>query len=228
MDIQRLSHLAFLDCLAETHEDLALQHFTDSVQGSETQKALRLANHKDIVFALFYAHKTEATQQASKKDWHMIRAVSATNPKTEFSKQIEQLQRKILRIKGRMNGRDRRNWCWDCGEDGHVWKNCPMPKDGGNNSRKPNLKIFQISYLSSSDNGLFVMWHVNKVPCHMIINTGTNVTIIRSDMAHKLGENSSESPALPSRLWQVARLTCMEKFISTSHLEMILTIMWHM
>ena len=74
-DIQRLSHLAFLDCPAETHEDLALQHFIDSVWDTETKKALRLADLKDIASALVYAHKIEAAQQASRKNQHTIRSL---------------------------------------------------------------------------------------------------------------------------------------------------------
>ena len=68
----------------ETQEDLALQHFTDCVQDPETQKALRLADVKDIASALVYAHKIKAAQQASRKDRHMIRGVSASDPKTDF------------------------------------------------------------------------------------------------------------------------------------------------
>ena len=63
-----------------------------------------------------------------------------------------------------------------------------MLKDDGNNGRKPHLKIFQISSLNGSDNGLFVMGHVNKILCRMIINAGANITTIRTDLAQKLGK----------------------------------------
>ena len=78
-DIQRFSHLAFSDCLAETRED-----FKDSVQDPETQKALRLANLKNIASALIYAHKIQAAQQASRKDRHTIAGISATDLKPGF------------------------------------------------------------------------------------------------------------------------------------------------
>ena len=39
------------------------------------------------------------------------------------------------------------------------------------------------------------MGHVNKVPCRMIIDTGANVTIIRSDLAHQLGEKLMWTPS---------------------------------
>ncbi|GFU37122.1 retrovirus-related Pol polyprotein from transposon 412 [Nephila pilipes] len=59
-DIQRLSHLAFSDFPVQTRQDLALEHFIDSVWVPETQKALRLADVKDIRSALVYVHKIEA------------------------------------------------------------------------------------------------------------------------------------------------------------------------
>ncbi|KAF8795485.1 hypothetical protein HNY73_003329 [Argiope bruennichi] len=62
-DIQRLSHLAFSDYPIETRQDLALQHFIDSVRDPETQKALRLADVKDIGSALIFAHKIEVARQ---------------------------------------------------------------------------------------------------------------------------------------------------------------------
>ena len=65
-----------------------------------------------------------------------------------------------------------------------------MPNDGGNNDEKPHSKIFQISSLNGGYNRLFVMGHVSKVPCRIIIDTGANVTFIRSDLAHQLEEKN--------------------------------------
>ena len=93
--IQKLSHFAFSDCPAETRENLAFQHFIDSVRDLETQKVLRLVDLKDIASSVVYAHKIETTQQASQKDQHTIRTVFATDLKSDFSKQIEELQKEI-------------------------------------------------------------------------------------------------------------------------------------
>ncbi|GFU39255.1 retrovirus-related Pol polyprotein from transposon 412 [Nephila pilipes] len=51
-----------------------------------------------------------------------------------------------------------------------------------------------MSSISGGDNGLFVVGHVNKVPCKMIIDTRANVTIIKTDLAHKLGEKLILTP----------------------------------
>ncbi|GFX93612.1 retrovirus-related Pol polyprotein from transposon 412 [Trichonephila clavipes] len=60
-DVERLSHLAFSDCPTEVREVLALQHFIDGVRDPEIQKALRMADLKDLKGALVFAMKFEAT-----------------------------------------------------------------------------------------------------------------------------------------------------------------------
>ncbi|KAF8789950.1 Retrovirus-related Pol polyprotein like [Argiope bruennichi] len=88
-DIQRLSHLAFSDCPVETRQDLALQHFID-----------------------------KAEQQATRKDRHPIRAVTAADSDFDFVKQIEDLRREIWRLKERKGGRSTEIRCWTCGTAG--------------------------------------------------------------------------------------------------------------
>ena len=102
------------------------------MRDSETQKALRLADLKDIASALVYAHKIEAAQQASRKDRHIIRGVSTSDPETDLSRLLEDLRREIRNLKESKNGGDKRIRCLNCGEDGHVRRNCLVPKDGGN------------------------------------------------------------------------------------------------
>ncbi|GFW34931.1 gag-Pol polyprotein [Trichonephila clavipes] len=74
--VERLSHLAFSDCPTEVREVLALQHFIDGVRDPEIQKALRMADLKDLKGALVFAMKFEAAQQATRKDRYPIRAVN--------------------------------------------------------------------------------------------------------------------------------------------------------
>ncbi|XP_035232659.1 uncharacterized protein LOC118204447 [Stegodyphus dumicola] len=42
--------------------------------------------------------------------------------------------------------------------------------------------------MSGGDNGLFVEGYVNKHPCKIIVDTGANVTIVRTDVVRKLSE----------------------------------------
>ncbi|KAF8784305.1 hypothetical protein HNY73_010001 [Argiope bruennichi] len=161
-DIQRLSHLAFSDCPVETRQDLALQHFIDSVQDPETQKALRLADVKDKGSALVFAHKIEAAQQATRKDRHPIRAVFAADSDSDFVKQIDNLRREIRRLKEL--------------KDGGIHlagRRCP-------DSQKPHFKVFHISSISGGDNGLYVIGQIGNISCRMVVDTEANV---REDLA---------------------------------------------
>ncbi|GFX78600.1 retrovirus-related Pol polyprotein from transposon 297 [Trichonephila clavipes] len=48
--------------------------------------------------------------------------------------------------------------------------------------------------MSTGENGIFIMGHVNELPCNMIIDTGANVSIIRNDLAQKLKEKLIWTP----------------------------------
>ncbi|GFV89787.1 retrovirus-related Pol polyprotein from transposon 412 [Trichonephila clavipes] len=91
-DVDRLSHLAFSDCPTEVREVLALQHFIDGVRDPEIQKALRMADLKDLKGALVFAMKFEAAQQATRKDRHPIRAV---NESDTSNSSVERLERQM-------------------------------------------------------------------------------------------------------------------------------------
>ncbi|GFT53861.1 retrovirus-related Pol polyprotein from transposon 412 [Trichonephila clavipes] len=90
-DVERLSHLAFSDCPTEVREVLALQHFIDGVRDPEIQKALRMADLKDLKGALVFAMKFEAAQQATRKDRHPIRAVNESDTSNSKSRREEDL-----------------------------------------------------------------------------------------------------------------------------------------
>ncbi|GFU33818.1 retrovirus-related Pol polyprotein from transposon 412 [Nephila pilipes] len=122
--------------------------------------------------------------------------------------------KKIRSLEERKGSRNTKIQCWTCGATGHVRRICPTSRYGGYNfpqhqgkqkcahpkgrrcpeSQKSHFKVFHISSISGGDNLLFVMGHVNKVLCKMIIDTGANVTIIRTNLAHKLGENLIWTP----------------------------------
>ncbi|GFU39257.1 hypothetical protein NPIL_406901 [Nephila pilipes] len=92
----------------DSSQDLALQHFIDSVRDPETQKALRLVDVKDIGYALVYAHKIQTAQQATRKDQHSIRVVPAIDSDSDFIKQIEDLRRNIRSLEERKGAETRK------------------------------------------------------------------------------------------------------------------------
>ncbi|GFT31012.1 retrovirus-related Pol polyprotein from transposon 412 [Trichonephila clavipes] len=50
-------------------------------------------------------------------------------------------------------------------------------------NEKPHYKIFQITTVNGGDKGLYIIRHINNISCHMVVNTGANVSIIRKDLA---------------------------------------------
>ncbi|GFX01107.1 retrovirus-related Pol polyprotein from transposon 412 [Trichonephila clavipes] len=127
-DIERLSHLAFSDCPTEVREVLALQHFIDGVRDPEIQKALRMADLKDLKGALVFAMKFEAAQQATRKDRHPIRAVNESDTSNSSVERLERQMRSFLnRVESLMSQKadgKKTLKCWTCGREGHLQRSC--------------------------------------------------------------------------------------------------------
>ncbi|GFS75830.1 retrovirus-related Pol polyprotein from transposon 297 [Trichonephila clavipes] len=220
-DVERLSHLAFSDCPTEVREVLALQHFIDGVRDPEIQKALRMADLKDLKGALVFAMKFEAAQQATRKDRHPIRAVNESDTSNSSVERLERQMRSFLnRVESLMSQKadgKKTLKCWTCGREGHLQRSCRARQGAETNSAsrkevseklinghlvgrrlpdfgKPHFQVCKISTKSNGENGIFIMGHVNELPCNMIIDTGANVSIIRNDLAQKLQEKLIWTP----------------------------------
>ncbi|GFX83962.1 retrovirus-related Pol polyprotein from transposon 17.6 [Trichonephila clavipes] len=220
-DVERLSHLAFSDCPTEVREVLALQHFIDGVRDPEIQKALRMADLKDLKGALVFAMKFEAAQQATRKDRHPIRAVNESDTSNSSVERLERQMRSFLnRVESLMSQKadgKKTLKCWTCGREGHLQRSCRARQGAETNKRlpeggvgklindhlvgrrlpdfgKPHIPVCQISTKSTGENGIFIMGHVNELPCNMIIDTLANVSIIRNDQAQKLKEKLIWTP----------------------------------
>ncbi|GFX64910.1 retrovirus-related Pol polyprotein from transposon 412 [Trichonephila clavipes] len=220
-DVERLSHLAFSDCPTEVREVLALQHFIDGVRDPEIQKALRMADLKDLKGALVFAMKFEAAQQATRKDRHPIRAVNESDTSNSSVERLERQMRSFMnRVESLMSQKadgKKTLKCWTCGREGHLQRSCRARQGAETNKRlpeggvgklinghlvgrrlpdfgKPHFPVCQISTKSTGENGIFIMGHVNELPCNKIIDTGANVSIIRNDLAQKLKEKLIWTP----------------------------------
>ncbi|GFU53195.1 retrovirus-related Pol polyprotein from transposon 412 [Trichonephila clavipes] len=140
-DVERLSHLAFSDCPTEVREVLALQHFVDGVRDPEIQKALRMADLKDLKGALVFAMKFEAAQQATRKDRHPIRAVNESNTSNSSVERLERQMRSFLnRVESLMSQKadgKKTLKCWTCGREGHLQRSCRARQGAETNKRLP-------------------------------------------------------------------------------------------
>ncbi|GFU58770.1 hypothetical protein TNCV_3089111 [Trichonephila clavipes] len=137
-DVERLSHLAFSDCPTEVREVLALQHFIDGVRDPEIQKALRMADLKDLKGTLVFAMKFEAAQQATRKDRHPIRAVNESDTSNSSVERLERQMRSFMnRVEYLMSQKadgKKTLKCWTCGREGHLQRSCRARQGAETNS----------------------------------------------------------------------------------------------
>ncbi|GFX74342.1 retrovirus-related Pol polyprotein from transposon 297 [Trichonephila clavipes] len=165
--------------------------------------------------------KFEAAQQATRKNRHPIRAVNESDTSNSSVERLERQMRSFMnRVEYLMS--QKADWkktlkCWTCGREGHLQRSCRARQGAETNSAsrkevseklinghlvgrrlpdfgKPHFQVCQISTKSTSENGIFIMGHVNELPCNMIIDTGANVSIIWNDLAQKLQEKLIWTP----------------------------------
>ncbi|GFT22330.1 retrovirus-related Pol polyprotein from transposon opus [Trichonephila clavipes] len=180
-----------------------------------------MADLKDLKGALVFAMKFEAAQQATRKDRHPIRAVNESDTSNSSVERLERQMRSFMnRVESLMSQKadgKKTLKCWTCGREGHLQRSCRARQGAETNSAspeggvgklinghlvgrrlpdfgKPHFQVCQISTKSTGENGIFIMGHVNELPCNMIIDTGANVSIIRNDLAQKLKEKLIWTP----------------------------------
>ncbi|GFY20569.1 retrovirus-related Pol polyprotein from transposon 412 [Trichonephila clavipes] len=150
-DVERLSHLAFSDCPTEVREVLALQHFIDGVRDPEIQKALRMADLKDLKGALVFAMKFEAAQQATRKDRHPIRAVNESDTSNSSVERLERQMRSFMnRVECLMSQKadgKKTLKCWTCGREGHLQRSC-RARQGAETNSASRKEVSQCVYHS--------------------------------------------------------------------------------
>ncbi|GFX92040.1 retrovirus-related Pol polyprotein from transposon 412 [Trichonephila clavipes] len=183
-----------------------------------------MADLKDLKGALVFAMKFEAAQQATRKDRHPIRAINESDTSNSSVERLERQMRSFMnRVESLMSQKadgKKTLKCWTCGREGHLQRSCRARQGAETNKRlpegcvgklindhlvgrrlpdfgKPHIPVCQISTKSTGENGIFIMGHVNELPCNMIIDTGANVSIIRNDLAQKL---KRETPLDPPRV----------------------------
>ncbi|GFX32013.1 retrovirus-related Pol polyprotein from transposon 412 [Trichonephila clavipes] len=199
-DVERLSHLAFSDCPTEVREVLALQHFIDGVRDPEIQKALRMADLKDLKGALVFAMKFEAAQQATRKDRHPIRAVNESDTSNSSVERLERQMRSFLnRVESLMSQKadgKKTLKCWTCGREGHLQRSCRARQGAETNSasRKEVSEKLINGHLVGRRLPDFGKPHFQV--CQISTkSTGANVSIIRNDLAQKVTRETYLDPA---------------------------------
>ncbi|UYV77866.1 K02A2.6-like [Cordylochernes scorpioides] len=197
-DIRRLARLAFPTCPAETQDFMAQQQFIDAIGDPETQKFARLSSATTLQETLVQAMKHEAAQQASRGSYRMARQVKLDNPGREKGRcwtcgANDHLSPTCPRkVKQRSD-----TGCWKCGKDSHIRKNCP---DNSKNPSAPRKNQENYEYLRNTENGLLLRGFINGRRCDMVIDTGANVTLVRTDVFQNLYPKPAEVRMKPISL----------------------------
>ncbi|GBL97787.1 hypothetical protein AVEN_68622-1 [Araneus ventricosus] len=206
-DVERLMSLAYAECPLDVRESLAAQYFVDAIRDEETQLSTRLMDFTDLKSALAYSMKFESAKTTSKIS---IRARSMeTDDDTwkerndKFESLLKALEKLVESLAAEQNApwRNPNLTCWKCSKEGHVQRACQVNDVHSrkltcgrlaerkipilNKSPEEGLKV---STICGGGNGLYLKGSICDIPCLFLVDTGTNITLLRADLAHKVKE----------------------------------------
>ncbi|GBM87336.1 hypothetical protein AVEN_133987-1 [Araneus ventricosus] len=204
-DVERLMSLAYAECPLDVQESLAAQYFVDAIRDKETQLSTRLMDFTDLKSALAYSMKFESAKTTSKIHARSMETDDDTWKERDdkFESLLKALEKLVESLAAEQNA-PRRNpnlTCWKCFKKGHVQRACQVNDVhsrkltcGGlaeqkiptlNKSPEEGLKV---STLSGGGNGKYLKGSICDIPCLFLVDTGTNITLLRADLAHKVKE----------------------------------------
>ncbi|UYV75558.1 K02A2.6-like [Cordylochernes scorpioides] len=213
-DVERLARLAFPDCPRHVQDLLAHQNFVDAIENPEYQQSVRMSDAKTLQETLIHALKFEAARDATRGYQKVVRLMKANESQKGgvIKGAISQLQKtRTYRPKDK-------TICWNCGKPGNIRANSRVRRTftkRGNTISKifkkrklagltgPRLdrrcddfsgKIIRVSSLQGGSNELATEGLVNGVPCRMAIDSGANITLLRVDLAQRMGSISKRIP----------------------------------
>ncbi|GBM09108.1 hypothetical protein AVEN_5290-1 [Araneus ventricosus] len=200
-DVERLMSLAYAECPLDVRESLAAEYFVDAIRDEETQLSTRLMDFTDLKSALAYSMKFVSAKTASKISIHAgsMETDDDTWKKRDdkFESLLKALEKLVESLAAEQNA-PRRNpnlTCWKCFKKGHVQRACQV---NDVHSRKltcgrlaeqkiPTLNKspeegLNVSTLSGGGNGLYLKGSICEIPCLFLVDTGTNITLLRADL----------------------------------------------
>ncbi|GBM66381.1 Retrovirus-related Pol polyprotein from transposon 412 [Araneus ventricosus] len=207
-DVERLMSLAYAECPQDVRDSLAAQYFVDAIRDEDTQHATRLMDAKDLKSALAYSMKYEASKTVSKtsRNVRSIEVEDGTGKEKDekFDCLLKTLE-KLLHSHVARKKTPRRNpnvTCWKCHKKGHLQRECQTISPNReklmygrlSGRRLPFLNRapeegLKVSALCGGRNGLYLEGFICGIPCLMLVDTGANVTLVRTDFAQKLKRN---------------------------------------
>ncbi|GBM01572.1 hypothetical protein AVEN_220557-1 [Araneus ventricosus] len=206
-DVERFMSLAYAECPLDVRESLAVQFFFDAIRDEETQLSTRLMDFTDLKSALTYSMKFESAKTASKISIHARSTETDDDTWKErddkFEFLLKALEKLVDSLAAEQNAprRNRNLICWKCFKKGHVQRACQvndvfsrkltcgrLAEQKISTLNKSPEKGLKVSTLSGGGNGLYLKGSICDIPCLFLVDTGTNITLLRADLAHKVKE----------------------------------------
>ncbi|GBL92230.1 Transposon Ty3-I Gag-Pol polyprotein [Araneus ventricosus] len=175
-DVERLMSLAYAECPMDVRESLAAQYFVDVIRDEDTQHSTRLMDAKDLKSSLAYSMKYEAARSVSKTSRHCCWKEEHSSAK--FERDLLEVQQEGARAEG-LPG--------DYFEPGKLTHGCLAGRRLPSLNRAPEGGP-RVSSLSGKKNGLYLEGSICGIQCLMLVDTGANVTLLRTDLVQKLKE----------------------------------------
>uniref|UniRef100_A0A6P7FEM3 Uncharacterized protein LOC114329531 isoform X2 n=1 Tax=Diabrotica virgifera virgifera TaxID=50390 RepID=A0A6P7FEM3_DIAVI len=116
-DVARVVRLAYPEVPDSVLEEMAVDTFVIGLKDNELQKALRLARPKVLDEALAIALEHETASQTSRS--HRVRTIEESDEHND-----ERLEEMIRRVLSNQMPKRREPRCWNCGDVGHIRRNC--------------------------------------------------------------------------------------------------------
>ncbi|GBN56664.1 Retrovirus-related Pol polyprotein from transposon 297, partial [Araneus ventricosus] len=207
-DVERLMSLAYAECPQDVRDSIAAQYFVDAIRDEDIQHATRLMDAKDLKSALAYSTKYESAKSVSKtsRNVRSIEIEDGTGKEKDekFDCLLETLE-KLLNSHVARKKTPRRNpnmTCWKCNKKGHLQRECQTISPNRENLMYGRLTGRRLPFLNNAPeeglkvsafcggrNGLYLEGSICGISCLMLVDTGANVTLARTDLAQKLKEN---------------------------------------
>ncbi|GBN08914.1 hypothetical protein AVEN_255589-1 [Araneus ventricosus] len=193
--------LAYAECPLNVRESIAVQFFVDAIKDEETQLSARLMDFTDLKSALTYSMKFESEKTASKISLH-ARSIETEDDtwkerNDKFESLLKALEKLVNSLAAEQNA-PRQNPCF---KKRHVQRVCQANDTQSgklaccrfaerkipalNKTPEEGLKV---SALSGGGNELYLERSICNIPCLFLVDTGTNITLLRADLGHKLKE----------------------------------------
>ncbi|GBN20266.1 hypothetical protein AVEN_106505-1, partial [Araneus ventricosus] len=168
--------LAYAECPMDVRESLAAQYFVDAIRDEDTQHSTRLMDAKDLKSSLAYSMKYEAARTVSKTSRHCCWKEEHSSAKLE--RDLLEVQQEGARAEGVLG---------DYFEPGKLTHGCLAERRLPSLNRAPEGGL-RVSSLSGKKNGLYLEGSICGIQCLMLVDTGANVTLLRTDLAQKVKE----------------------------------------